>query len=132
MTSCSICCENLNKSSRLPVDCKGCETDENVCRTCAQTFIINTNDDPKCMMCKSTWDRQFIQDALTKTFVETKLKSHMENVMVERQIALLPETQIYASREKQKRAIDERIAEVNSVINRYKAKIESQKILSTS
>ena len=126
---CSICCEKLNKSNHLSIDCKGCEQEENVCRTCAQTYILNSNESPKCMMCKSEWDREFMCKNLTKVFVEGALKEHSENLRVEDEISRLPETQVYANARKQAVAIDDQIDEVQAVINRHSAKMDKQRRL---
>jgi len=128
---CSICCENLNKSTHLSIDCKGCEKKENVCRTCAQTFILNNTGPPTCMMCKSEWDREFMCDNLTKVFVEGTLKDHIENIRVENEISRLPETQVYANARKQAAAIEVQIGEVQGVINRHIAKMDKQRRLIT-
>jgi hypothetical protein len=71
----------------MEVICKGCDDGtDNVCRTCAQTYIISTNEDPCCMLCKNTWDREFVSKYLTKLFLDTKLKKHRGDLLMERQI----------------------------------------------
>jgi hypothetical protein len=129
MKECPICCEKLNKSTRLPIDCKGCDQKEYVCRTCAQTFILNSNENPKCMICKCDWDREFMCDNLTKVFVEGKLKEHTENIRVEDEISRLAETQVYANARKQAASIDTQVIAAQKVIDIYYIKIEKQRRL---
>ena len=111
--SCPICCESFNKRARLAVEC-GCvkllhqrHEEEGPplnhvrdrfcskisCRSCVQTYLVNTFEDPHCMQCKHAWDREFIDQSCTKVFRENDLKKHRENVLFEREKCLLPEAQ---------------------------------------
>ena len=99
---CSICCEKFNKSNHFKICCKLCpdNNQEFACRTCAQTFILNSDVDASCMLCKNVWDREYLVNSLTKSFVNNKYKLHRENILLDRQIALLPDTQQYAIQKK--------------------------------
>ena len=99
---CSICCGTFNKSNRSKISCKLCPDNiqDFACRTCAQTFILNSDVDASCMFCKNIWDREFLVYNLTPTFVNNKYKLHRENILLDRQIALLPDTQQYAIQKK--------------------------------
>jgi len=48
------------------------------------------------MICKVEWDAEFLINNFTKVFVNKTLKTHRENYLMEKQIAMLPETQQYA------------------------------------
>lgn len=99
MTDCSICCETFNKSNRCKINCKTCESDEIIaCQSCAKRYILDQPTDPSCMVCKIEWDTEFLCNNFTKTFVNKELKNHKENYMLEKQLAMLPETQEYAER----------------------------------
>lgn len=124
---CSICCETFNKSNHLKVICKGCDDDSFACRTCCQTFILGGTQDPMCMFCKSPWDREFMNKNLTKKFVDTDLKQFSENLFVERQISLLPDTQNEAIKWKKIYEINDKITEANSELNRIKKILHDQK-----
>ena len=124
---CSICYERFNKSTHFKVECKGCNTDDFACRKCCQTFILNGNEDPMCMFCKSPWDREFMNSTLTKKFVDHDLKHFTENIFLERQMSLLPETQKYALNEKKIREMNQKIREANSEFNRLKKMLNDQK-----
>ena len=83
------------------------------------------------MICKMEWDTEFLMENFTKKFVSTELKSHRENYLLDKQIALLPETQEFAEQlklidglEKQKsilniekRKLEKKIRELNSNIS---------------
>lgn len=121
---CSICCEKFNKTNHLKIECKTCDEEvESVCRTCAQTFILNSTSDPSCMMCNNIWDKGFMDENLTKTFINTKYKNHRENVLMDRQIALLPATQPFAAQEKKRNEIDKLIHKAG--VELYKLNIQA-------
>ena len=124
---CSICCEKFNKSTRFKVECKGCNDDSVACRKCCQTFILSGIQNPSCMFCKSEWDRDFLNVNLTKKFVENDLKIFSENIFVERQIALLPDTQKDAAQEKKIRFLTEQCSEAKSELNRLLKQVHDQK-----
>jgi hypothetical protein len=97
MPDCSICCEKLNKSSRSPINCKTCISNETiVCQTCAKRYILDQPNDASCMVCKVEWDREFLAENFTKTFISKELKVHRENYLMDKQIAMLPATQEFA------------------------------------
>jgi len=45
------------------------------------------------MGCKTAWNREFVDSFCTKYFRTTELKRHRENVLFERECALMPDTQ---------------------------------------
>lgn len=99
MKDCSICCEPFNKSNRCKIECKTCESKDVIaCQSCAKRYILDQPNDPSCMICKVEWDVEFLSKNFTKTFVNKELKNHRENFLLEKQIAMLPETQEYAER----------------------------------
>lgn len=132
MPECSICCEKFNKSNRSPIKCKTCADDNEVvaCQSCAKRYILEQPTDASCMVCKVEWDIDFLYDNFTKTFINKELKVHRENYLLEKQIALLPDTQHYAEQLKmidgynkqkqilyiQKRKLEESLRVINTTI----------------
>lgn len=97
MGDCSICCEPFNKSNRCKIDCKTCETNNVIaCQSCAKRYILDQPNDASCMICKVEWDTEFLTNNFSKVFVNKQLKNHRENYLLEKQLAMLPETQEYA------------------------------------
>jgi len=123
--TCEICCETFNNSNFLKVDCKGCIDSKFACRTCCKTYILNSFQDPQCIFCKTIWDREFMNTNLTKKFVQTELKLHTENLILERQMSLLPATQKQASQIKKSRDLIDKRNEVSAEIARLKNQIKS-------
>ena len=126
---CSICCEKFNKSTNIQVICKGCDGDESACRTCCQKYILNGNQEPVCMFCKSAWDRDFMNIALSKKFVANDLKIFSENLMVDKQVALLPDTQKDAIRQKKANDLNAKRLEAERELNRIKKMLDDHKDL---
>lgn len=91
MEICDICCNNLNKTSRKKVECLRCNM--KACRACCQGYILSKFEDPHCMNCKSSWSRIFIDSFCTKQFRIVDYKNHRENVLLEKEKALMPQTQ---------------------------------------
>ena len=123
MSDCSICCESFNKSTRCKINCKTCENDDVIaCRSCAKRYILDQPTDPSCMVCKVEWDVEFLINNFTKVFVNKTLKEHRENYLMEKQIAMLPETQHYAEQLKLIGGLEKQ----KDIINNEKIKLELQ------
>lgn len=91
MENCDVCCEKFNRTNHKRVECPFC--DLVTCRTCCQRYIIDSFEDPHCMGCKTHWNREFVDMFCTKYFRNTVLRRHRENVLFEREKALMPQTQ---------------------------------------
>lgn len=113
--SCLICAEHYNKSSRKNTRCEYCEFE--ACRSCCKTFILG-EPVAKCMNteCKKEWTRQFITTAFGQTFANKQYKQHREQLIYDKERALLPATQ----------PIVERIQLVRQLRNELKEIAEEQ------
>lgn len=125
---CSICCEKFNKSTHLKIDCRGCVGIDVswACRTCCQTYITTNTSEASCMFCKSAWDREFCNENLTKKWVGNEYKIHMENILVEHQISLLPSTQPYALRRKRQTDLYQQISMAKEEVSRLQRLMNDQ------
>jgi hypothetical protein len=88
---CMNCIEGYNKVSHKKIICCYCSYDS--CHRCVQRYILSQIQDPHCMKCKKIWSREFIDNQLTKQFINTELKQHRENILFEKEKNLLPDTQ---------------------------------------
>ncbi len=104
---CSICVEPFNKSANTEIKCCFCE--KSACRRCIQTYLTTSTNDPHCMHCSRAWEREFIDDNLTMTYRMGDYKKHRENILLDREIAMMPATQ---HRAEQMRAADKMQKEV--------------------
>ena len=123
---CNICCECINNTTHKLVSCMYCEFE--ACRSCCQTYILNESI-AKCMnsACGREWSRKFISDSFTASFVSKEFKSHRENVLYEREQALLPATQPHAEYRIKINNLDQERAEVANDIRKLKMSIRKKK-----
>lgn len=91
---------------------------------CTKTYLTTTTQDPHCLNCKKAWKRDFLNDTLSKNFVAGKYKTHRENVLWEREKALLPETIPYVERYLQVQSFNKKIKEMNVEVKNMKESLE--------
>ena len=115
---CQICCEKLNKSTRLPVKCT---CDFSICRTCFQRYLLESNIDAHCMSCKKQFNRDFLTEACTSAFLGGSFKQHRENTLLDREKGLLIETQPYVLIEKEKKKLRDQCSQLYSEIGTYES-----------
>ena len=113
--SCNICCDNYNKSTRSKICCSYCNFD--VCRTCCETYILSENT-PKCMNtdCAKEWSRKFLRENFTNTFLNSKYKEHLENILFDQEKSLLPATQILVEEKMIKDKLNKEIKDLDLLI----------------
>lgn len=89
--TCSICCEQFTNNLRKEVSCGSCNYD--ACTQCIKQFLLSSTQEPKCPNCKTLWDTNFLVSNLPKTFVNSTLKTHQKQLLLEKQLAMMPATQ---------------------------------------
>lgn len=121
MMSCSICCE-LFDGKRHQIKCNYCASEQ--CTQCVQTYLLQITDDAHCMTCKHPWNSDFIDATLSKNFRNKELRKHREDILYDREKAMLPATQLLleADMEKQKLIqlkydLKHQIDEINARLN---------------
>ena len=119
MADCNICCEKLNKSNRKEIICVFCNF--STCRACFQKYILDTIEDPNCMNCKKIFNRTFINENCTIIFINTIFKKHRQDVLFNREKAMLLETQPYVELEIRRNNIHKEI----ELIRTEKFKLEN-------
>ena len=98
METCSTCCDVFNKSNRKKVSCGYCP-DFAACTSCTEHYLVDSNLDAHCMSCRKTWPRSFLASTFTQKFMNKTYKERRENLLFERERALLPETQEFVELE---------------------------------
>jgi len=86
---CQICADKYNNSNRKEIKCLFCNYSS--CRNCYEQYLLQSNDSI-CMNCKAIWNREFLDKNFTKVFLKGKYKKRREEVLMERQKALLQST----------------------------------------
>lgn len=123
---CNICCESFNRSNRVKINC--CYCDYSACRICCEKYILSQSK-PKCLNteCAKEWSRKFLRENFTNVFINSKYKTHLENLLFEKEISLMPATQPKVEEINRKRKIQKEITEINKIIldlNRKKSELE--------
>lgn len=125
MTDCAICCDTLNKSTRAPIECSHCQTDDKVCRQCTMSQYTNNHAPMACILCNQVFTDDFIQSAFPKTSYEKIYKPHQLNIEFDREMSLLPSTQPAAMIVKQQRLnqVDASKIQVNITKNKQEREV---------
>ena len=124
---CAVCCEKFSVKLRVKVSCNYCDFE--CCRQCIQKYLTEITNDPHCMQCKNAWNREFIDEACTKTFRNEKLKKHRENILFEREKCFLPDAQVILAHRKECERLTamytERVRELYIEIHAINAEIDN-------
>ena len=100
-----MCCNTV--TAKGIVDCRYC--DFTSCKSCAKKYLLESDQDPHCMGCRKTWNREHLMSQLSKTFVDKDLKTHREQVLFDRERAMMPATQHLVERELNVRAAQKQL-----------------------
>lgn len=111
-SSCPVCIESYNRTIRKEAECQYCHY--SVCRSCLQQYLLNTTEDPHCMSCKKKWNREILDELISKAFRNTTFKKRREVLLLEREKALLPATQREAYRQKRTKELTSLKRELNA------------------
>lgn len=89
--SCPICCDKYTIQLRKPVACGYC--DYSACTVCLKKYLTDGGLDAHCMSCRRAWNDEFLDMNFTRAFRIGSYKKHRENVLMEREISILPTRQ---------------------------------------
>ena len=89
---CPVCCEAFTLQLRKKITCNYC--DYGACSACAQQYLLASAQDAHCMSCRNGWNREFMGASFPKSFVNGQYKLHREQVLLDREKALLPDSQL--------------------------------------
>ena len=106
----AVCCDGFNKTTRKAVVCPTCQYES--CRTCCKRFVMESINDAACMNCAEPWSREFLVDNLTMAFVSHDYTKRREDVLLDREKAMLPQTMVEAGLYAKKRGYERRRAEL--------------------
>lgn len=123
---CNCCCLKYTTTIRKPVICMECEY--TACRKCVRKYLLNLHDFPRCMNndCKIQWNRKFIVDNLTQTWVNGPLKENISNILFNIEYSLLGQTQQVIEQMKMRESERESIKKFNKMINEKIIKIHNE------
>lgn len=131
MSTCSVCIAKYNKSTYTKVVCA---CDFECCRSCAQTYLLGTIQEPHCMQCRNKWTLEFVKHNLGASFVNGALKEHQTKIITEKSLAkreeLMPLAIEYRIDQKEKKKIAElkaKVSELKKQMNAYQDQINEIK-----
>lgn len=116
--TCNICCENFNKI-RKQISCIHCQFE--CCSKCAKKYILSSLNEANCMNCKKQWDREFITNNFTLNFVNNDYKKHREDIILDKNMAMMEETQEYVERLREANSIRDDINKIRKhIMEKYR------------
>lgn len=86
---CEMCLMDF-KSEKHKHRCNTCNA--KFCRDCIKKYMLTQYELPHCPSCKSKWDKQFFEKAVTKSFVNGKYKEYRKKILFDNETAKLPMT----------------------------------------
>jgi hypothetical protein len=120
--ACPICCEMYSQTIRKKIKCNYCNYKS--CASCFKKYCISTTNEPHCMSCKKKWSREFLASVLTKKFMNEDYKKHQEDLLLERELAMMPSTQYYLERKKVAKDYLDAADRIQDEINKLQSKHE--------
>jgi hypothetical protein len=91
MSDCPVCYSTFTSHLRKPVKCPYC--DLTACVICIKTYLTGSTLDAHCMGCRRAWNDEFLDLNFTRAFRTGPWKKHREDVLMEREMSLLPTRQ---------------------------------------
>ena len=62
------------------------------CSRCCERYLLDIDEDPKCMSCNKAWYKQFLIDNFTQTFIRKRYNEKRKNLLFDREKALFPQS----------------------------------------
>ena len=86
--TCNICVSPFTAKVRKEVACPYCQ--HAACLDCIKKYLLSRPEDPHCMSCKRAWNREFLDSHLSMAFRKGELRTHREDVLLDREKARIP------------------------------------------
>jgi hypothetical protein len=112
--SCSVCMDNYTSIIRKKCICKYCNSA--TCSKCIERYLLERHEDAHCLHCRVNYNDSALLEICTKTYLQHTYFKHRQDVLVNRERSNLPGLQDVAIEERNKRAGDVKIAEINKEI----------------
>lgn len=84
--------------------------------------MLDSINDPHCMNCKNLWSKEFIINATSLQFINTKYKDHRERILFEREKTYLPAAQPLAIVELERRRLLSELYECRKIVEEWRIK----------
>lgn len=109
LSSCPVCADSFTSTLRKTVVCPFCSF--TACTLCCKKYLCDGVLDAHCMSCRRAWSDEFLDSNFSRAWRIGAYKKHREDILVEREMAILPTRQTrveaYVKREEVQKKIDE-------------------------
>ncbi len=125
--SCSVCCSDYVMEKKEPANktvCYHCKYD--ACRKCVKRYLLSSINDPHCMSCKKPWDEKHTRESLGLQFIDGCYKEYKTTLMMVREKAMLPETQLKFERLKTIQELNNKIRNRQAIADKQIRKIQKE------
>jgi len=109
--NCPVCCDKYTVQLRKAVTCPYCEYTS--CSVCLKKYLTEGTLDAHCMGCRRAWNDEFLDLNFTRAFRIGPYKKHREDVLMEREIAILPTRQPRVEAKLKMREVNAQMGDVN-------------------
>jgi len=116
LQECNVCCEAFNNTTHVAVACV-CEFV--ACSACIKTYLVGISTDPNCMQCNKAWSDKFLAKVLGSTYMKGEYITHRKELLVQQQLARLPETMAAAEQYKRISVINTQIKQIQAEYKTY-------------
>lgn len=124
-SSCNICCEYYNKSTRAVVKCCFGDCNFESCKSCVRKYLLTNTNDPHCMNCKKSWSQDFLTMNLNRSFVSQEYKEKKMDMLLEKEMSKMPQTMEAAEREKKIELVKEESSKLDEEIMILNEKVKN-------
>ena len=90
--SCAICLED----EAADISCPQCSV--GVCVDCFEQFLLTKDLIPTCHSCNHPWSDDFVDEVVSSTFRNGRLRDHKTKILLDQEVARMPELQDRARR----------------------------------
>jgi hypothetical protein len=91
--SCAICLEDDISET---IACSQCSV--GVCANCFEQFLLTKDLIPTCHSCNHPWSDDFVDEVISPTFRNGRLRDHKTKILLDQEVARMPELQDRARR----------------------------------
>ena len=124
--SCPLCCDTWSPKV-VKSQCPFCEYE--TCQGCIKRYLLSTSSDPKCMNpgCEKPWTIDHLFAMTCKQFIKTDYKKHREQILYDREIAMMSGTQVHVEHKIERDRQWKEICQLEQEMRDLKMKIRQRK-----
>lgn len=115
---CDVCCESTTPKKNKKIQCSHCQF--SACTSCCKKYILSILNDAKCMNCGKLWNIDFLVDNFSYAFINGEYKKHREDIIFDRQLSMMEDTQKIIEKRKEIHEVDKEITACIEIIDKTK------------